>query len=143
MINFLLVARYCSWLISFTTPPRHHPLSCRLTTEVLGVHGLRRLEEGVGEEGLVVGVHLLAVEVGLGAAGQVRAEGGQRDELHQLHVGDVPKAAVVGVSTAHLQRHKHEAKWGGTSADRLNLPQSPSHTLGFVKLFHPEWLRRC
>lgn len=74
-----------------------------LTTEVLGVQRLGGLEERVGQEGLVVGVHLLAVLIHLGAAGQVRPEGGQRYELHQLHVWDVAKTAVVGVCSAHLE----------------------------------------
>lgn len=76
--------------------------ACGLTAVVLGVERLAGLEEGVGEEGLVVGIHLLAAGVQLGAGGQVRAERGQRDELHQLHVGNVAETAVVRVRPAHL-----------------------------------------
>lgn len=54
----------------------------------------------------MVDVHLLAGGVQVRTAGQVRSEGGQRDELHQLNVWDVPEAAVIGVSPAHLVRGK-------------------------------------
>ena len=77
-----------------------------LTTEVLRVQRLGGLQEGVGQEGLVVGVHLLAVLVHIRAAGQVGTEGGQRYELHQLHIWDVAKTAVIGVGSAHLGRDR-------------------------------------
>lgn len=76
----------------------------RLTAEELGVHGLWGLEEGVGQEGPVVGIHLMAVLVYFRTAGQIGPKGGQRHELHQLYIRDVAEAAVVGVSTADLER---------------------------------------
>ena len=53
----------------------------------------------------MIDVHL--VEVGLGGvdtgtAGQVGAGGGEREELHQLHVGAVAEACVRVVGGAHL-----------------------------------------
>ena len=92
--------------------------ACGLTAVVLGIHGLAGLEEGVHEEGLVVGIHLLEAQVQLGAGGQVRAEGRQGDELHQLHVGDVAETAVIRVCTAHLPVNQSHI----TSGDTFHLP---------------------
>lgn len=78
----------------------------RRTAEVLRVHGLGGLEEGIGQQRSVVDVHFWAAEVNVRTAGQVGTKGSQGDELHQLHIRDVAKAAVVRVCTANLRGHE-------------------------------------
>lgn len=73
-----------------------------LTAVVVRVDGLVRTKKRVGEEGAMVRIHFLLNLHWVRTQGQVRAKGCHRDELHQLHVWDVAEAAVIGVSSAHL-----------------------------------------
>lgn len=66
-----------------------------LTTVVFWIQGLSGTQEGVQQKSLVIHVQIQAQGIQLRARGEVSTKSSHGDEFHQLHIGNMAKAAVV------------------------------------------------
>lgn len=73
-----------------------------LTTVIFWVQGLPSTQKGVQQKCLVIHIQIQAQGIQLRARGEVSTKSGHGNEFHQFHIGDVAKAAIIGVDTAHL-----------------------------------------
>jgi len=96
-----------AWGVTPMTGAARHSSAGRtctlLTTVVFWIQGLPGTQKGVQQKSLVIHIQIRAQGIQLRACGEVSTKTGHGNEFHQFHIGNMTKAAIVRVDTAHLR----------------------------------------